>query len=104
MWLVRGIPFTLPEGQPCSCAAAKQRLDPFAAHAIEIVRHRELSGHEPDTTGSAGCRSLHCDDFYYRLAGSGDDKRLTLCCFIDEARDMCLSLSNINDENKVSYD
>ncbi len=56
------------------------------AHAIEIIRHSELTGHESGAFCRAGHRCIQRHDLHQRFAGFCDNERLAFRGVLDQTR------------------
>src|SRR6266481_4068500 len=61
-----------------SCTTAEDALDLLLAHAVKVVRHRDLPRHETEPPYLSTSGSAKGSDFHDGLTGLGNDERLTL--------------------------
>src|SRR6202044_3364642 len=65
-------------------------------HPIKVVGHGNLSRHEAQTTKLIARRGVERDDLDDGFSRFRDDESLTGSCFLDELRQLCFGLMNVD--------
>jgi hypothetical protein len=95
------------EQQMCEAAAShfaapEEPLDCSAAHFVEVVRHFDFASHEADPFDAHSSRRVKRHDFNQRLAGLGDDERLSFGGFVNQTRQKHLRFLDIESTHGIS--